>query len=171
MVVTADIRIVGIIDGDDPAMHLRYSLNPRTPSSTLSRKSFATGKMASVCVTRIENGTRAMCLSLTIKIFGTSLFFQGCVNAEPTSWPSKVEPPAPPVVTEDWAPMVAKADAEEDGSLTFLFRDFSGRIRPAVATCVDSTPNEREGEVRIKQIKHKDLTVYSVSCAETPKVM
>jgi hypothetical protein len=111
-----------------------------------------------------------MCMSLTIKIFSTTLFFQGCVNTEPTG-PTKVEPPPPPVVTEEWVPMVAKSDAEGDGSITFLFRDLSGRVRPAVATCVDAGPQERDGEVKIQQMKHKDLTVYTVACVEPPKSM
>ncbi len=112
-----------------------------------------------------------MCMSLMLKMFGASLFFQGCMNAEPVSLPGPAAAPAPAVTSEDWAPLVAKGDAEEDGSITYLFRDPTGRVRPAVATCIDAIPNEREGNVRIVQTKLKTLTIYSVACAEPPKVM
>jgi hypothetical protein len=105
------------------------------------------------------------------KVFGASLFFQGCMNAEPTSLPQKVEPPAPAITTEDWSPLVAKADADDDGSTTYLFRDVGGRVRPAVANCGDAMPKEADGKVMITQIKHKNLTVYTVSCTEPPKIM
>jgi hypothetical protein len=110
-------------------------------------------------------------LTLAFKLFGASLFFQGCMNADASSVPTKAEPPAPAVKSEDWAPLVAKADPEEDGSITYLFRDVAGRVRPAIATCADAMPKEGEGKVMITQMRHKDLTIYTVSCADPPKVM
>jgi hypothetical protein len=32
-------------------------------------------------------------------------------------------------------------------------------------------PKEGEGKVMITQMRHKDLTIYTVSCADPPKVM
>jgi hypothetical protein len=112
-----------------------------------------------------------MCMSLTLKMFGASLFVQGCIGSEPASLRGIAEPSAPAVTSEDWAPLVAKGDPEEDGSITYLFRDPAGRVRPAVATCGDTMPNEREGNVRIVQTRMKSLTVYSVGCTEPPKMM
>jgi hypothetical protein len=112
-----------------------------------------------------------MCLTLMFKVFGTTLFFQGCMTSEPMSLPQKVDPPTPPVTIEEWAPMVAKADLDDDGSITYLFRDAGGRVRPAVASCGDTMPKEMDGKVMIAQIKHKSFTVYTVSCTEPPKIM
>ena len=115
-----------------------------------------------------------MCVSLTLKMFGATLFFQGCVSMEPIALPQKVEPPAePPVSREFWAPMVAKADQDpDDGSITYLFKDADGNlVRAAVATCGDGTPREREGEVLIIRVQHKGLTNFSVGCKEPPPVM
>src|SRR5438552_10438140 len=80
----------------------------------------------------------AMCVSLTLKIFSATLFFQGCASIEPVSLPQRVEPPpVPPIKSEFWAPMVAKADPDpEDGSVTVLFRDADADlVRAAIAAC------------------------------------
>jgi hypothetical protein len=115
-----------------------------------------------------------MCVSLTLKLFGATLFFQGCATMEPISLPRKAEPPAePPIAREFWAPLVAKADQDpEDGSVTILFRDAQANlVRAAVAACGEGTPREREGEVLIVRVEHKGLTSFSVGCADPPKVM
>jgi len=115
-----------------------------------------------------------MCVSITLKMFGASLFIQGCSGLGLTSLPQKVEPPAdPPVSREFWAPMVAKADQDpEDGGITILFRDAEANlVRAAVAACGDGKPNEREGEVLIVRVKHKDVTNFSVGCKEPPSTM
>src|SRR5262245_2944071 len=115
-----------------------------------------------------------MCVSITLKMFGASLFFQGCASLGPIALPQKVEPPAePPVSREFWAPMVAKADVDpDDGSIAFLFRDAeANRVRSAVATCGDGMPKEREGEVLIVRVQHKGLTNFSVGCKEPPAAM
>jgi hypothetical protein len=96
---------------------------------------------------------------------------QGCLSGDPPALPQKADPAAAPITSEDWAPVVAKADAEEDGSVTYLFRDMAGRVRPAVAVCGDDVPKEADGRVMITKVQHKNLTVYSVSCTEPPKVM
>ena len=112
-----------------------------------------------------------MCLTVTLKVFGTTLFFQGCVNVEPVAFPQKVEPPPPAIITEDWAPMIAKADPDDDGSVTYFFRDTGGRVRPAIANCGDATPKEEEGRVMITRVENKNLTVYTVACKEPAKIM
>jgi len=112
-----------------------------------------------------------MCVSLLFKIFGASLFIQGCASGDPPAAPQKTALSPPPIKTEDWAPVIAKADAEEDGSITYLFRDVAGRVRPAVAACGDDVPKEEEGKVMIAKVQHKNLTVYTVSCTEPPKIM
>src|SRR4051812_199358 len=109
-----------------------------------------------------------MCMSLMFQIFGASLFIQGCLSGEPVSLPQKVDPGPAPTRTEDWAPIVGKSDPEEDGSITYLFRDMAGRVRPAVATCGDDVPKEEANKVMIAKVEHKNLTVYSVSCTEPP---
>src|SRR3954452_6982831 len=111
-----------------------------------------------------------MCVTLMFKLFGASLLIQGCASGDPAALPQKVAPPPPPITTEDWAPIVAKADAEEDGSITYLFRDMGGRVRPAVAACGDDIPKEDTGKVMITMVQHKNLIVYSVACTEPPKV-
>src|SRR4051812_13633322 len=92
-------------------------------------------------------GAQIMCVTLTVKMFGAALFFQGCVTMEPITLPQKVAPPPPPITTQDWAPLVAKADADDDGSITYLFRDLGGRVRTAVANCGDTMPKEDDGKV------------------------
>jgi hypothetical protein len=87
-----------------------------------------------------------MCVSLTLKVFGATLFFQGCATMEPISLPQKAAPPAePPIAREFWAPLVAKADQDpEDGSVTILFRDAQANlVRAAIAACGEGTPRER----------------------------
>jgi hypothetical protein len=112
-----------------------------------------------------------MCLTLMFKVFGASLFFQGCLSGEPTALPQKADSVVPPVTTEEWAPIIAKADPEEDGTVTYLFRDAAGRVRPAVALCGDDVPKEEDKKVMITKVQHKDVTAYSVSCMPAPKVM
>ena len=112
-----------------------------------------------------------MCLTLTFKVFGATLFFQGCIDVEQKSLPQKLDPPAPPTRIEDWAPIVAKADVDDDGSITYFFRDTGGRVRPAVAACGDTMPKEEDGKVMIARIQHKKLTAYAVSCMGPPKIM
>jgi hypothetical protein len=112
-----------------------------------------------------------MCVTLAFKLFGASIFFQGCMNADSATVPVKAEPPAAAIKSEDWAPLVAKADPEEDGSITYLFRDVAGRVRPAIATCADGAPKEADGKVMIAQMRQKDFTIYTVSCGDPPKVM
>jgi len=112
-----------------------------------------------------------MCVTLAFKLFGASLFFQGCMNADTATVPIKGEPAAAAITSEDWAPLIAKADAEEDGSITYLFRDAAGRVRPAIATCSDGMPKEADGKVMITQMRRKDFTIYTVSCADPPKIM
>jgi hypothetical protein len=115
-----------------------------------------------------------MCVSITLKMFGASLFFQGCASLGPMGLPQKVEPPAePPVSREFWAPTVAKADQDpDDGSVTFLFRDTEASlVRAAAAACCEGKPNEREGEVLIVRVQHKGVTNFSVGCKEPPSLM
>jgi hypothetical protein len=107
-------------------------------------------------------------MTVTFKLFGALFYFQGCLNADAANLPQKVEPPPPPTISEAWAPLIAKADPDEDGSITYLFRDADGRVRPAVATCQDTKPKEEDGKVLIMQIRHRDVTSYGVACAIPP---
>jgi hypothetical protein len=115
-----------------------------------------------------------MCVSLTLKMFGASLFIQGCSGLGLTSLPQKVEPPAePPVAREFWAPLVAKADQDpEDGSVTYMFRDADADlVRVATAACGEGSPKERDGEVLIVKVQHKGITNFSVGCKDPPSTM
>lgn len=117
-----------------------------------------------------------MCVTLVgITVLGYTLgITHGC--SETIAFP-KIEPPAPPVISENWFPFVDKSDldpAHPDAGTVYLFKDGDLK-RWASEDCGDAGPqidatDESNVKVLIRRTETRDAVDYSVRCKKPPPV-